>query len=147
MNCIFCEYEFDDACGIYGCPNCLGEGLDEGEDTMYEYKAVVDRVVDGDTLDLIIDLGFDIRYKQRVRLLGVDTPEVRTRDLDEKEAGQQASEFVKQAVFWSQVTVHTQYDRRGKYGRVLAKIYYTDENGDQVCLNDELLRQGHAAPI
>ena len=61
---------------------------------MYEYRCTVTRVVDGDTVDAEIDLGFDIVFKSRIRLFGVDTPESRTRDLDEKARGKLASAFL-----------------------------------------------------
>ena len=58
---------------------------------MYEYQAIIERVVDGDTVDVMIDLGFDVWTKQRVRLMGIDTPESRTRDLREKKFGKMAT--------------------------------------------------------
>ena len=61
---------------------------------MYEYKAKLVRVIDGDTIDCIIDLGFDVRLKERIRLKGIDTPETRTRDLEEKKRGFAAKERV-----------------------------------------------------
>jgi micrococcal nuclease len=88
---------------------------------MYEYKCTVDRVVDGDTIDVILDLGFDIRFKSRVRLYGIDTPECRTRDLDEKARGKMAAGFVQSTVEEGElIQIRTKLiDSRGKYGRVL----------------------------
>ena len=91
---------------------------------MYEYSCKVDRVVDGDTIDVVLDLGFDIMFKSRVRLYGIDTPESRTRDLDEKARGKMASAFLKEAVEnGSKVVIETKLkDSRGKYGRVLGNV-------------------------
>ena len=65
---------------------------------MYEYNCTVERVVDGDTIDVVLDLGFDILYKSRVRLYGIDTPESRTRNLDEKARGKLAGAFLKNVI-------------------------------------------------
>jgi|TARA_R110000868_G_scaffold95975_6_gene263972 micrococcal nuclease len=91
---------------------------------MYEYSCKVDRVVDGDTIDVVLDLGFDIMFKSRVRLYGIDTPESRTRDLDEKARGKMAGAFLKEAVEnGSKVVIETKLkDSRGKYGRVLGNV-------------------------
>ena len=91
---------------------------------MYEYSCKVDRVVDGDTIDVVLNLGFDIMFKSRVRLYGIDTPESRTRDLDEKARGKMASAFLKEAVEnGSKVIIQTKLkDSRGKYGRVLGNV-------------------------
>ena len=91
---------------------------------MYEYSCKVGRVVDGDTIDVVLDLGFDIMFKSRVRLYGIDTPESRTRDLDEKARGKMAGAFLKEAVEnGSKVVIETKLkDSRGKYGRVLGNV-------------------------
>ena len=91
---------------------------------MYEYSCKVDRVVDGDTIDVVLNLGFDIMFKSRVRLYGIDTPESRTRDLDEKARGKMAGAFLKEAVEnGSKVIIQTKLkDSRGKYGRVLGNV-------------------------
>ena len=91
---------------------------------MYEYSCTVDRVVDGDTIDVVLDLGFDIMFKSRVRLYGIDTPESRTRDKDEKVRGKMAGAFLKEAVGnGTQVVIQTKLkDSRGKYGRVLGNV-------------------------
>jgi len=93
---------------------------------MYEYKCNITRVVDGDTVDAEIDCGFDIIFKSRIRLYGIDTPESRTRDLDEKARGKLASQFVK---------VKTKLDKKGKFGRVLGSIIADDEN-----LNESMVK-------
>ena len=91
---------------------------------MYEYSCEVERIVDGDTIDVILDLGFDILYKSRVRLYGIDTPESRTRNLDEKARGKLASAFLENAINKAeQVIIRTKLkDSRGKFGRVLGTV-------------------------
>jgi micrococcal nuclease len=84
---------------------------------MYEYSCKVERVVDGDTIDVVLDLGFDILYKSRVRLYGIDTPESRTRNLDEKARGKMAGAFLKEAIDkGKKVIIQTKLkDSRGKF--------------------------------
>ena len=110
---------------------------------MYTYNAIVERIVDGDTLDLLIDLGFKVLKRRRVRLLGINCPETRTRDLEEKKRGLAAKDFVR---IWVKVhpelTVKTHKDKAGKFGRVLAEIFPRGEM--EVSLNTELVDNGHA---
>ena len=107
---------------------------------MYEYRAIIRRVVDGDTVDITLDLGFDILYNNRIRLLGIDTPESRTRDLEEKKLGLAAKDRVKELCpVGSTVTVKTTKDGRGKFGRILGEIYVGDVN-----VNKLLVEEGHA---
>ena len=108
---------------------------------MYEYSAKCIRVVDGDTLDCDIDLGFDITIRERVRFHGINAPESRTRDLEEKKRGLAAKARVIEVMKENETFVlRTKYDRLGKYGRVIGDIIL--ENGD--CLNDGLVEAGHA---
>ena len=95
---------------------------------MYEYKCEVTRVVDGDTIDCVLDLGFSILHKCRVRLYGIDTPESRTRDLDEKARGKLASKFLEDSINnGKQVILRSELkDSKGKYGRVLGSIVVDD---------------------
>ena len=107
---------------------------------MYEYSATIRRWVDGDTVDVTLDLGFDILYNNRIRLLGIDTPESRTRDLEEKKLGLAAKDRVKELCpVGSTVTVKTTKDGRGKFGRILGEIYVGDVN-----VNKLLIEEGHA---
>jgi len=110
---------------------------------MYTYKAKLKRVVDGDTIDVYIDLGFDIHYFSRVRLAGINAPESRTRNLEEKKMGLAAKEYVEQ--WFSRVgkefIIKTSKEEKGKYGRVLGTI--TDLK-DQQCLNIDLVDNGLA---
>lgn len=107
----------------------------------YFYKAQVDRIVDGDTIDMIVDLGFNIHHKIRVRLAGIDTPEIRTLDLEEKQAGIAAKDYVS---VWLEkyphVFVHTTFYDSDKYGRTLG-VVYADESM-RVCLNNDILSSG-----
>ena len=95
---------------------------------MYEYNCKIDRVVDGDTVDVDIDLGFDVwMLKQRIRLYGVDTPESRTRDAEEKVFGNMAKDFVKEHVpEGSTQVLRTKLDGKGKFGRILGEFVIED---------------------
>ena len=109
---------------------------------MYEYKAKLIRVIDGDTIDCVIDLGFNVRLKERIRFKGIDTPEVRTRDLEEKKLGFAAKERVQDAFKYSdEFVIITEIDKKGKYGRILGTIMLPDR---KISLNQMLLDEGHA---
>ena len=113
---------------------------------MYEYKIIIDRWVDGDTVDVDIDLGFDVVLKkQRVRLHGIDAPESRTRDLEEKEKGLAAKDFCKNFCKEGEAAIlkTKTYDASGKYGRILGEIWSAGEFSDK-SLNDYLIEKGHA---
>ena len=106
---------------------------------MYEYRVFLDRVVDGDTVDVHIDLGFDVRLtSQRIRLFGLDTWESRTRDLEVKAKGLLAKEFTKSMVQEAERIILISHER-GKYGRILGELIC-----DGVNLNDERIANGHA---
>jgi len=111
------------------------------------YGATILNVVDGDTVDLMVDLGFSVHHKIRVRLYGINTPESRTKDLKEKELGLKAKKFVDD---WCSnhkwVFVNTIPDKNDKYGRVLARIYSSDDidNPQTACLNTDMIQSGNA---
>ena len=107
---------------------------------MYEYSCTVERVVDGDTIDVVLDLGFDILYRSRVRLYGIDTPESRTRDKDEKARGKMASAFLKEAIEGgNKIVIQTKLkDSRGKFGRVLGDVVVDEENINQSMIDANL---------
>ena len=109
---------------------------------MYEYACKVKRVVDGDTVDVVLNLGFDIMYKSRVRLYGIDTPESRTRNLDEKARGKMAGAFLKNKIdTGKKVVIQTKLkDSRGKFGRVLGNIIV-----DGININQLMIDNYHAA--
>jgi micrococcal nuclease len=111
---------------------------------MYEYYVrKVENVVDGDTIDVLIDLGFDILFQSRVRLAGIDTPESRTRDLKEKALGLESKEYLKKHLKDAKsVVIKTEkMDSSEKYGRILGWVYV---NGDTESLNDKMINDGYA---
>jgi micrococcal nuclease len=114
---------------------------------VYEYSCKITRVVDGDTVDVDIDLGVGVwLHKERVRLYGIDTPESRTRDLDEKKYGLIAKEQIKSFMpVGSMQTLVTVKDKAGKYGRILGKFLIYDKKTDaQMTINDWMIREHHA---
>ena len=109
---------------------------------MYEYNAIIRRVVDGDTVDVTLDLGFDILYNNRIRLHGINAPESRTSDQEEKVRGLAAKDRVKELCpVGSTVMIKTIKDGRGKFGRILGEIWLETLQGS---VNEILLKEGHA---
>ena len=106
------------------------------------YRADITRVVDGDTCDVTLHLGFDILYKGRVRLTGIDTPESRTRDLEEKKFGLASKEYFKDWVA-KHDSVLVESTEKGKFGRILGRIYSSDMSE---CYNDKSIEDHHAVP-
>ena len=108
---------------------------------MYEYKVKeIAKVVDGDTVDVIIDLGFGLSKKERCRIAGIDTPEKRTRDLKEKQYGIEATNFMTELLDKAEnLIVRTEKD--GKYGRMLGWFYCDNVNGS---LNNLMIEAGYA---
>jgi len=113
----------------------------------YIYRGKLERVVDGDTIDALIDVGFDIWVKKRIRYKGIDTWESRTRNLKEKKKGLAAKDRNKELL--EQVSSKSGYFRLksygvGKYGRVLGEIFIQDTDENTICINDLLITEGHA---
>jgi micrococcal nuclease len=111
---------------------------------MYEYFVKeVKNVVDGDTIDVIIDLGFDILFASRVRLAGIDTPESRTTDKAEKALGIEAKEYLKKQLKDAKsVVIRTEkMDSSEKYGRILGWVYI---NGESESINNKMINDGYA---
>ena len=113
---------------------------------MYEYKCQeIKKVVDGDTVDIVLNLGFNILHAVRVRLASIDTPQSRTRDLDEKARGLLAKEFLKnwlsQEHEKKKIVIKTFKKSKGKFGRVLAEIWVNDVN-----VNEDMIECYHAVP-
>ena len=114
----------------------------------YNFRVTqIDKVLDGDTIDVTIDLGFDLYKKERVRIAGVDTPEKRTRDLEEKKLGIDATEWLKEKLDSTiagddELTIRTELvGGVGKYGRLLGWLYI----GDSVLsLNEQMITEGYA---
>ena len=108
---------------------------------MYEYKCKLVRVVDGDTIDVDIDLGFGVwMQNQRIRMYGIDTPESRTSDDVEKVYGNAAKDFLVKWTNSGQLTLKTFKDGKGKYGRILGEIWYNGEHN----INQLLIENHHA---
>ena len=112
---------------------------------MYEYRCKIVKIIDGDTVDVDIDLGFGVwMHKERIRLYGIDTPESRTRDLDEKKYGLIAKGWIEKFMpVGSMQTLITQKDKSGKFGRILGKFRVNDGHYD-VILNDWMISNHHA---
>ena len=113
----------------------------------YIYRGKLERVVDGDTIDALIDVGFDIWIKKRIRYSGIDTWESRTRDLAEKAKGLEAKARNKELLM--EISSKSGYFRLkshgvGKYGRVLGEIFIEDTEGKQWNINETLISEGHA---
>ena len=117
---------------------------------LYYYRAKVLRVIDGDTMDVDLDLGFDVVLaKQRVRLYGIDTPESRTRDKVEKKFGLISKDFVKKKCpVGSKVIIGTHVgDERGKFGRILGEVFTINKDTNdisEVSVNREMINEAYA---
>ena len=114
---------------------------------MYNYKIIPLKVVDGDTIDAEIDLGFDIKVKKRVRFMGINAPESRTRDLEEKARGLAAKDRVKQLLEGCK-NIQLKSHGVGKFGRCLGEIMLDMVDGQEkltlVSLNELLISENHA---
>ena len=118
---------------------------------MYEYKAIVERVVDGDTIDVIIDLGFKTWKKVRVRMEGINTPESRTRDLEEKKRGLAAKDRLVEILKYNNNECTLKVSGVGKFGRAIASVYVdtlspasNKSSMTQINVNKQLIEEGHA---
>ena len=112
---------------------------------MYEYRCKVVHIVDGDTVDVDIDLGFGVwMKKQRIRLYGIDTPESRTRDLEEKKYGLAAKEFLTGMLDdEAGIILKTYKDKEGKFGRILGELWRITNYADQ-SINEYMIEKHHA---
>ena len=126
----------------------MGAMVPPSRKSCYNFRVVsIDRVVDGDTIDVSIDLGFDLIKKERVRIAGVDTPEKRKRDLEEKALGIDATNWMKKNLEDTiagddELTIRTELvGGMGKYGRLLGWLYVGD---DDVSLNEKMIQEGYA---
>ena len=118
---------------------------------MYEYKAIVDRVVDGDTIDVTIDLGFKTWKKVRVRMEGINTPESRTRDLEEKKKGLAAKARLQEILDYNSNECVLKVSGVGKFGRAIASVYVdtlspasNKSSMTEINVNKQLIEEGHA---
>ena len=126
----------------------MGAMVPPSRKSCYNFRVVkIDRVVDGDTIDVTIALGFDLFKKERVRIAGVDTPEKRTRDLEEKELGIHATDWMKDKLTETikgdeELTIRTELKGGvGKYGRLLGWLYVGDST---LSLNEQMITEGYA---
>ena len=126
----------------------MGAMIPPSRKSCYNFRVVeINRVVDGDTIDVTIDLGFDLFKKERVRVAGVDTPEKRTRDLEEKELGIHATNWLKEKLDGAisgddDLVIRTELvGGVGKYGRLLGWLYIGDA---ELSLNEQMITEGYA---
>ena len=104
---------------------------------MYTYRCIINRVVDGDTVDIDLDLGFGIWLRnERVRIVGIDTPETRTRDLEEKKLGLAATDRAKELLAEGSEQILLSKDFKGKFGRILGDFKLGDTTFSQTMLNE-----------
>lgn len=118
---------------------------------MFEYKAKITRVIDGDTVDAMIDLGFSVHRKIRIRLHGINTPESRTKDLEEKERGLQAKNRLIGILEEYDYEVNLKSYGIGKFGRCLGELFYYkhmpeswEDEFVKTSINNQLIEEGHA---
>ena len=128
--------------------NPMGAMTPPSRKSCYNFRVIsIDRVLDGDTIDVTIDLGFDLYKKERVRIAGVDTPEKRTRDLEEKALGIDATNWMKDKLEGAicgddELTIRTELvGGMGKYGRLLGWLYIGDA---ELSLNEQMITEGYA---
>ena len=126
----------------------MGAMVPPSRKSCYNFRVVkINKVVDGDTIDVTIDLGFDLYKKERVRIAGVDTPEKRTRDLEEKALGLDATYWMKDKLTETikgdeELIIRTELKGgTGKYGRLLGWLYVGE---DAVSLNEKMITEGYA---
>jgi micrococcal nuclease len=127
----------------------MGAMVPPSRKSCYNFRVTkIDKVLDGDTIDVTIDLGFDLYKKERVRIAGVDTPEKRTRDLEEKALGIDATNWLKKkledtiAGEGDELSIRTELvGGTGKYGRLLGWLYI---NEDVISLNEQMITEGYA---
>jgi micrococcal nuclease len=128
----------------------MGAMIPPSRKSCYNFRVTeINKVLDGDTIDVTIDLGFDLYKKERVRIAGVDTPEKRTRDLEEKELGIDATNWLKEKLESTlagddELTIRTElHGGVGKYGRLLGWLYIGEES---ISLNEQMIDEGYAWP-
>lgn len=126
----------------------MGAMVPPSRKSCYNFRVIeINRVVDGDTIDVTIDLGFDLYKKERVRVAGVDTPEKRTKDLEEKALGLDATHWLEERLSEvlngsDDLVIRTELDGGvGKYGRLLGWLYVGDS---EVSLNEQMIEEGYA---
>jgi len=120
--------------------NITCEKINFDESNLYFYKAKVISVYDGDTITVDIDLGFNVwLHNEKLRLSGINAPEIRTKNKEEKTRGIKARDYLKTLIDGKNILIKTLKDKKGKYGRYIAEIYFQGEN-----INDRLVKNGFA---
>ena len=113
---------------------------------MYLYKAKVCSIYDGDTITCLVDLGFNIHIKEKFRLFGIDTPEIRTKDLNEKKEGFRAKKRLSDLI--ENKEIYIKVIKKGKFGRWISNIYLTEKDIElENSINNLLLKEGLAKPF
>ena len=110
---------------------------------MYEYKCFTVRVVDGNTIDAEIDLGFNVLVRQRIKLFGIDVPNIKSNDETEKSRAALARNRLIE-LLGKEFICQTIMNKRGKAGRILGHVYVIDANGQKLNINDMLIEEGFA---
>lgn len=108
---------------------------------MYEYRAKVIKVYDGDTITVELDLGFKIKKEEKIRLVGINAPEIRG---NERELGLISRDRLRELILGKDIIINTFKDKKGKYGRYLGDITYTSETDEVYFVNDWLVEEGLA---
>jgi len=108
---------------------------------MYEYRAKVLSVYDGDTITVLVDLGFNTFRKIKIRLYGINTPELKSKDENERKLAKKAKLVLQNKILNKDIIIKTFKDKKGKYGRYLAEIYVNNIN-----INELMVKQGFAKP-
>ena len=141
----YCEKTIDK---IEGKENKINKSDKMLKQNYYMYKAKVTKVVDGDTVDLEIDLGMNVFVKERIRLARINTPETFGVKKESKEykAGMKAKERLVELVEGKEVAIETLKDKKGKYGRYIAELYITNSNNEWKNINTTMLDEGLAKP-
>jgi len=120
-------------------PGTSGENM---EDQLYNYRATIQSVYDGDTVRADIDLGLGTWIKnEQLRFARINAPELRG---DEKVAGRAARDFLRDKILNKEVIIETIKDKKGKYGRYIAEIWLQDDDGESLNINDLMVEKGHA---
>lgn len=112
---------------------------------MYEYRCKVEQVIDGNTILADIDLGFNLSIKQKVRLYGVASPSIQSTSEDERKAATESYRRLV-ALLPKECVIKTVLNKRGKFGRILGYLYVIDKDGNTLCVNDILIKEGLATP-
>lgn len=112
---------------------------------LYNYRVkAITKIVDGDTFDCIIDLGFEVLLESRIRMAGIDAPESRTRDLEEKKFGLYAKEWLTNKLIGDSIIIQTEFnDEKGKFGRILGTVFVDGVNINETMIAEHVAARYH----